>query len=135
VPRRTAAADEPQPIDLALLCVGGASEEPIRNKFPRDIVTALTPLYVMGGHWEDLFHPRVLPLPGPPPVTEKIKRAPGARLNEFISEAYDALPHGGRVTVPCWEDVAYFKKDSHGTWILDTDIGSPTIGSWSNPKP
>jgi len=120
-------------IDLALLCIGGASEKPIRDEFPQDIVKAIKPRYVIGEHWEDLFNPRVLPLPGQKDVIEKIRPAPGARPNTFISEVYKALPPGGRVTVPCWEDVAYFILDG-GRWILDTKPGSQTVGSWSDPK-
>jgi hypothetical protein len=124
-------------IDLALLCIGGASEKPIRDDFPGDIVQAIKPQYVIGAHWEDLFNPRVLPLPRKPGIThvdETIRPAPGARPKQFIKDVYKALETGGRVTVPCWEDVAYFVREGGG-WILDMRLGSRTVGSWSTPKP
>ena len=121
-----------KPIDLALLCVGGATEKPIAGQFPRDIVEVIQPRYVIGEHWEDLFNPRALPLPGEKDVLEKIRPAPGAHPKHFIRDVYDALPPGGRVTVPCWEDVAYFVHDPKhpAEWILD----AKTVGSWSDPK-
>jgi hypothetical protein len=122
-----------KPIDLALLCVGGASEKPIAGQFPKDIVEAIKPRYVIGEHWEDLFNPRVLPLPRKPDeqyVLEKIRHAPGADPKQFIKDVKGALPSGGRVTIPCWEDVAYFISDGAGGWILD----KKTVGSWTDPK-
>jgi hypothetical protein len=120
-----------KPIDLALLCVGGATEKPIAGQFPKDIVEAIKPQYVIGEHWEDLFNPRALPLPGEKDVLEKIRPAPGAHPKHFIRDVHHALPPGGRVTVPCWEDVAYFIRGGAGGWILDPE---KTVGSWSDPK-
>jgi hypothetical protein len=123
---------EQRPIDLALLCAGGASEEPIKGKFPRDIVRALQPRFVIGGHWEDLFKPRDLPLPGKTKVKEPIRAAPGVKLEDFKKDVKKELPTGGRVTIPCPEDLAYFVKQN-GTWHLRAG-SSETARRWTLEK-
>jgi L-ascorbate metabolism protein UlaG (beta-lactamase superfamily) len=41
-------------VDVALLCVGSSDST---EEAPAPTVTALTPRYVIGGHWEDFFQP------------------------------------------------------------------------------
>ena len=41
-----------RPIDLALLCVGASDHVP---EHPVSTITALSPRFVIGGHWEDFF--------------------------------------------------------------------------------
>jgi hypothetical protein len=120
-------------IDLALLCAGGATEKPIKGKFPGDIVKELRPQFVIAEHWEDLFNPRGLPVPGQRNVAEKTRAAPGVKPDKFKSDVVTELPTRGRVTVPCPEDVAYFVPDpSHpNEWMLHSN----TVGTWTPPKP
>jgi hypothetical protein len=124
-------------IDLALVCVGGATELPKVDKmtFPGDIVYTIKPRFVMGGHWEDPFKPRDLPLPGSRNVAEIIRAAPGVDPTQFKKDVKKELPTGGRVTVPCPEDVAYFVRETSSSkeWKLHEN----TVGlkRWTEPKP
>ena len=110
--------------DLAILCLGGATEY---KAFPRDIVRYLSPSYVMGIHWEDFFNPRPIPAPGVANVQEKIAYAPGVKEGKFLDKVRDAQPAGGRVIVPCPDQVATFRKGPQG-WGLVSDAG------WSKPR-
>jgi hypothetical protein len=114
-----------KPVDLAIVCAGGATELP---RFPEDLLANLRPRYVMGAHWEDFFNPRKLPLPGAHDVKEKIRIVPGLRRGSFLRRVRKALPPGGQATIPCPEAVTYFARQD-GRWsIAASDAG------WSKPK-
>jgi Beta-lactamase superfamily domain len=115
------------PVDLAVLCMGGTTELP---DFPRDIVETVRPRFVMGSHWEDFFKPRDLPLPGQTNVEETIPTVAGLKLKRFTKAVKAALPTGGQMTIPCPENVAFFTRDAGG-WRLDPK----STGTWTSPKP
>jgi len=102
-------------VDLAILCMGGATEYP---SFPRDIVGYLKPKYVMGIHWEDVFNPRPLPSPAATNVREQIFFIPGVHDSKFRSAVQSAQPSGGRVIVPCPDQVTVFQKAPSGAWDI-----------------
>ena len=104
-------------IDLALLCVGGATE---LQEFPQDIVAEIKPKFVMGAHWEDFFNPRPLPLPGQRDVKESIRPVAGVKVEAFLKAVGRVLPAGGQATVPCPEAVTYFQRDGEGWKIVKT---------------
>jgi hypothetical protein len=114
-----------RPVDLAILCVGGATELP---RFPADIVRALHPGFVLGVHWEDFFEPRPIPIPGAKNVRERIKLLPGVSRSGFLRAVRKALPSGGRAAFPCPEAVTYFTRTGAGWSIGASDA------EWSAPK-
>jgi L-ascorbate metabolism protein UlaG (beta-lactamase superfamily) len=106
--------------DLAILCMGGATEFP---GFPRDIVTHLDPRFVMGIHWEDFFNPRALPLPGEVDRREDLLYAPGVDEGRFVEAVQSAQKAGGRVIVPCPDEVTAFRRGGRGWEIAGHDRG------------
>jgi hypothetical protein len=103
--------------DLAILCMGGATEFP---GFPRDIVTHLDPKFVMGIHWEDFFSPRPLPLPGEVARREDLLYAPGVDEGRFVKAVRVAQKPGGRAIVPCPDAVTTFRRGGGG-WEIEGD--------------
>ncbi|PYQ14855.1 MAG: hypothetical protein DMF80_11350 [Acidobacteria bacterium] len=114
-----------RPVDLAILCVGGATELP---HFPGDIVRTLHPGFVLGIHWEDFFEPRPLPLPGAKDVREKIKLLPGVSRSGFLRAVRRALPPGARAAFPCPEAATTFSRTGSAWSIAASDA------RWSAPK-
>jgi hypothetical protein len=112
--------------DLAILCMGGATEYP---EFPGDIIGHLEPRYVMGVHWEDFFDPRQLGDPGKAGVTEHLEYAPGVEEKKFLSAVRAAQRPGGQAIVPCPDKTTVFTYVS-GAWNIPG--GDP---DWSKPKP
>jgi hypothetical protein len=112
--------------DLAILCMGGATEYPA---FPGDIVKYLKPQYVMGIHWEDFFTPRPLPTPNAINATEKIHYAPGVSERGFLKAVKAAQESGGRAIVPCPDKTTIFSRTT-GAWLLP-----PGDGDWGKPRP
>ena len=112
--------------DLALLCMGGATEY---RAFPKDVVTHLRPRYVMGIHWEDFFNPRRLPLPNETNVRESLYLAPGVEPSKFLSAVRAAQPPGGRAVVPCPDHVTTFVRGTAGWTIAGPDT------AWSAGRP
>jgi len=114
-----------KPVDLAILCGGGATELP---EFPGDIVGAMKPRFVLGTHWEDFFTPRRIPLPAATNVKERIRILPGVSRRAFVRRVTKEQPSGGQVAMPCPESVTYFARNA-GQWtIAASDAG------WSTPK-
>jgi len=112
--------------NLAILCVGGATEYP---RFPSDIVTHLAPRYVMGVHWEDFFNPRNLGDPVQTDVSERIHYVPGVDEKDFLKAVRASQPSGGQAIVPCPDKTTVFTRTA-GTWaIRDADA------DWTKPKP
>jgi hypothetical protein len=111
--------------DLAILCMGGATEYP---KFPGDIVAHLQARYVMGVHWEDFFNPRDFPTPGETDVREEIPYAPGVNEARFLKAVRAAQPQGGRAIVPCPDKSVVFMRTGRGWTIGGDDRG------WTSPK-
>jgi hypothetical protein len=112
--------------DLAILCMGGATEYP---DFPRDIVTRLAPRYVMGVHWEDFFNPRKLGDRRETGVREAIHYAPGVDEKDFLKAVRDAQPSGGQAIVPCPDKTTVFIRTGPAWTISGSDP------HWSKPKP
>jgi hypothetical protein len=108
--------------DLAILCMGGATEFP---GFPRDVVTHLDPKFVMGIHWEDFFNPRMLPLPGEVDRREDLLYAPGVDEARFVKAVRAAQKTGGRAIVPCPDKVTAFERGKGG-WEIEGDDRSWT---------
>jgi hypothetical protein len=104
--------------DLAILCVGGATEF---KAFPRDIVTHLDPRFVMGVHWEDFFNPRALPLPGEVSRTEKLMYVPGVDEDRFLKAVQSAQSRGGQAIVPCPDKTTTFRRGASGWEIAGDD--------------
>ena len=69
-------------IDLALLCVG--SYDQVTNQ-PTDTIAALSPRFVLGGHWENFFQPMTAPI-APIPLLD---------VDKWKTLASTALPDGG----------------------------------------
>jgi hypothetical protein len=103
--------------DLAILCMGGASEY---EAFPADIVAHLDPKFVMGVHWEDFFNPRELPLPGQVDREEKLLYLPGLDEGRFVEAVQRAQKPGGRAIAPCPDHVTTFGKGGGG-WEIEGD--------------
>jgi hypothetical protein len=112
--------------DLAILCMGGATEY---REFPRDIVTRLAPRYVMGVHWEDFFNPRKLGDRKQTGVREQIHYAPGVDEKDFLKAVRDAQPFAGQAIVPCPDKTTVFTRTGGAWTIPDSDP------DWSKPKP
>ena len=110
--------------DLAILCMGGATEFPA---FPRDVVTHLDPKFVMGIHWEDFFNPRMLPLPGEVDRREDLLYAPGVDEGRFVEAVRAAQKPGGRTIVPCPDKVTTFSR-GRGGWEIEGDDRGWTKG-------
>jgi hypothetical protein len=68
-------------IDLALLCVG--SYDQVRDA-PGEIIAALSPRYVIAGHWESLFRP----------LDEPLEPIPFLDLAEYQRRLAAAMPPG-----------------------------------------
>ena len=114
-----------RPIDLAILCLGGATEF---EAFPADIVEYLQPRYVLGSHWEDFFSPRDPPLPDARRTAEELRLIPGVKPGRFLRAVSRAQPVGGQASVPCPDTVTTFVKSTSG-WAL-----APGSGAWTMPK-
>jgi hypothetical protein len=99
--------------DLAILCMGGATEFPT---FPGDIVQHLKPGAVMGIHWEDFFNPRQLPLPGETHRREELLYAPGVDEAKFIKAVGKAVA-GTPAIVPCPDQTLRFASVG-GRWRM-----------------
>lgn len=103
--------------DLAILCVGGATEF---RTFAGDIVTHLDPKFVMGIHWEDFFSPRKLPIPGETNREERLLYALGVDEGGFLKAVRAAQKPGGRAILPCPDEVTTFKR-GRGGWEIEGD--------------
>jgi hypothetical protein len=114
-----------RPVDLAVLCVGGASELP---RFPGDIVRTIRPRFVLGAHWEDFFNPREIPVQRGRTVRERIGLLPGVKPSRFLKVVGKELPPGGQAVVPCPDAVTYFTR-LHGTWTI-----AATDAEWTTPR-
>jgi len=112
--------------DLAILCMGGATEYP---EFPRDIVAHLAPRYVMGVHWEDFFNPRKLGDTAEASVREEIQYAPGVEEKDFLAAVRGAQPSGGQAIVPCPDKATVFTRTGKVWRIPGSDP------DWTKPKP
>jgi hypothetical protein len=112
--------------DLAILCMGGATEYP---EFPGDIVEYLAPRYVMGVHWEDFFDPRLLGDPTQAGVTEHLEYAPGVEEKKFLSAVRAAQPAAGQAIVPCPDKTTVFTAAGSGGWSIPS-----SDPDWSRPK-
>jgi hypothetical protein len=120
-----AAAADGSRYDLAILCMGGATEY---RAFPGDIVAHLDPKYVMGVHWEDFFDPRELPLPGQSDRSETLLYLPGLDESRFVEAVRAAQKPGGRASVPCPDASTTFRRGASGWEILGDDRG------WTKPR-
>jgi hypothetical protein len=111
--------------DLAILCMGGATEF---SSFPKDIVAHLDPRFVMGIHWEDFFSPRKLPLPGEVEREERLLYAPGVEERHFLDAVRAAQKPGGRAAVPCPDTVTVFARRGAAAWEIEGDA------AWTRAK-
>lgn len=122
-------------VDLALLCAGGSD---FCRAHPKSIVDWLKPRFVIAGHWEEFFNPRVLPLlpsTWPPlerPVCDKYNAVgetfaaiPGTQPRRFKKRLRKALPEDGWYVMPCPDAWTYFARDGEG-WTLQSSSESWT---------